>query len=275
MSRHEISEARRTVTLPVSIFIIALNEADRIGRTIEAVRDLSDDIVLVDSGSTDETRSIAESLGARVVHREWLGYGLQKRFAEDQCRYDWLLNLDADEVVTMELKREIEDLFERNEPLADAYALRIVDVIPGDTRPRSLAYAHNYVRLYRRKAGRFSTGSVHDLVRLESGAVQAQLKNVVYHFSIRSLGEQIAKFNKYTDEQVADLNDRNITIPTWRVFIELPNAFFKAFFIRRHFMRGTYGFLTAMNYAIFRHLRVAKHFEIQRMRRKKNSASQP
>ena len=84
---------------PLSVFIIALNEADRIGRTIAAVRSLSDDIVLVDSGSTDGTQALAESLGARVIHHDWPGYGQQKRFAEEQCRHAWLLNIDADEVM--------------------------------------------------------------------------------------------------------------------------------------------------------------------------------
>jgi hypothetical protein len=152
-------------------------------------------------------------------------------------------------------------LFDGGKPAADAYVMRIVDVIPGDCKPRRWAYAHHYVRLYHKTAGRFSTGSVHDIVQLRSEAVRAQLKGIVYHFSIRSLGEQISKFNTYTDQQVADLNKRNLAIPAWRIFIELPFAFFKAFFTRRHFMRGAYGFLTAMNYAIFRHLRVAKFHE--------------
>ncbi|MDP3317718.1 MAG: glycosyltransferase, partial [Bosea sp. (in: a-proteobacteria)] len=75
----------------LSIFIIARDEADRIERTIKAVRSLSDDIVLVDSGSTDGTQEIAARLGARVIFNNWPGYGQQERFAEDQCRHDWRL----------------------------------------------------------------------------------------------------------------------------------------------------------------------------------------
>ena len=89
---------------PLSIFIIARDEADRIGRTIAAVRGLSDDIVVIDSGSTDGTQAIATDLGARVIERDWPGYGPQKRFAEEQCRHPWLLNLDADEVVPFQAK---------------------------------------------------------------------------------------------------------------------------------------------------------------------------
>src|SRR3712207_9123950 len=93
--------------LPLSVFIIAHDEADRIGDTIRAVRDLTDDLLVVDSGSTDGTQAAAEALGARVIFNPWPGYGPQKRFAEDRCRHDWLLNLDADEPVPPAPKAEI------------------------------------------------------------------------------------------------------------------------------------------------------------------------
>ena len=94
-------------TLPLSVFIIAQNEADRIGETIRAVRGLTDDLLVVDSGSTDGTQAVAEALGARVVFNPWPGCGPQKRFAEEQCRHTWLLNLDADEVMPPNLAAEI------------------------------------------------------------------------------------------------------------------------------------------------------------------------
>lgn len=120
---------------PLSIFIIAQNEADRIGRTIEAARALSDDIVVVDSGSSDGTQALAVSLGARVIFNAWPGYGQQKRFAEDQCRHDWLLNLDADEVVPPDLAAEIVALFAKGSPASDAYKVRIAEIFPGEGAP--------------------------------------------------------------------------------------------------------------------------------------------
>src|SRR3712207_4928412 len=97
--------------LPLSVFIIARNEADRIGATIRAVRDLTDDLVVIDSGSTDGTQAVAEELGARVIFNAWPGYGPQKRFGEEQCRHDWILNLDADEELSPALREEIRSLF--------------------------------------------------------------------------------------------------------------------------------------------------------------------
>ncbi|MEP2437055.1 MAG: glycosyltransferase, partial [Roseibium sp.] len=79
--------------LPISVFIIAKDEADRIGRTITSVRDWVDEVIVIDSGSSDGTVAVAEQLGARVLENAWPGYGPQKRFGEDQCRNDWLLNL--------------------------------------------------------------------------------------------------------------------------------------------------------------------------------------
>src|SRR5437764_957280 len=95
-------------TLPISAFIIACNEADRIGRAIASVRGWVDEIIVIDSGSSDDTVKVAQSLGARVLTHAWPGYGLQKRFGEEQCKNRWLLNLDADEEVTPELAQEIQ-----------------------------------------------------------------------------------------------------------------------------------------------------------------------
>ncbi len=252
--------------LPVSIFIIAKNEADRIGETIRAVRDLTDDLIVVDSGSTDGTQAVAEELGARVIFNEWPGYGPQKRFAEEQCRHEWLLNLDADEIVSSSLAAEIRSLFAAGEPDCQAYGIRIVETYPGEAVPHPLAYRIAPVRFYRKDAGRYSSSLVHDRVDLKPGTKVGKLKGLVHHRSIRSLGDQIAKLNFYTDQLALDLEVRGVSIPTWRVYFEFPAAFIKAYFGRLHFLRGTYGFLISMNYAIWRHLRLAKHYEKRRVK---------
>jgi glycosyltransferase involved in cell wall biosynthesis len=251
--------------LPLSVFIIAFNEADRIGETIAAVRDLTNDLVVVDSGSTDGTQALAEALGARVIFNPWPGYGPQKRFAEEQCRHLWLLNIDADEVVPPGLKAEIRKLFAEGEPPRDAYRLGITEIFPGEGRPHPWAYTLRPVRLYRKDKGLYATSLVHDRVALPPGARVGRLKDALHHFSVRSLGDQIDKLNRYSDEQMQDLHLRGVSIGTWRLFVEFWAAFIKAYFGRRHFVRGVYGFLTAMNYAIARHLRLAKYYERRRL----------
>jgi glycosyltransferase involved in cell wall biosynthesis len=257
---------------PLSIFLIARNEADRLPETLRAVRGLSDDIVIVDSGSTDGTQAVAAELGARVIYNPWPGYGMQKRFGEDQCRHPWLLNIDADEVVPADLAAEITALFARGEPERQAYRIRIAEIFPGEGAPHPLAYALAPVRLYRKDVGRYSSSPVHDRVDLKPGTRVGRLKGIIHHRSVRSLGNQIEKLNRYSDQQADDLEQRGVSIPTWRVFVEFPAAFIKAYIGRRHAVRGAYGFLTAMNYAISRHLRVAKHYERRRIEAERNGS---
>jgi hypothetical protein len=122
------------------------------------------------------------------------------------------------------------------------------------------------VRLYRRDRGRYVDSTVHDRVHFDRKPRLARLKGVIHHFSVRSLGDQIAKLNSYSEQQADDLDSRGKTLNEWRVLTEFPLSFLKAYFGRRHFVRGLYGFSTAMNFAYFRWLRVAKHIERRRIR---------
>jgi glycosyltransferase involved in cell wall biosynthesis len=249
----------------LSIFIITRNEADRIGRTIEAVRALSDDILVVDSGSTDDTVVIAERCGARVLHNPWPGYGPQKRFAEEHCRHLWLLNIDADEVVPPDLADEIRAALTSKSEGVAGFEIRIAEIFPGEAAPHALAYALAPVRLYRKDYGRYADSIVHDRVEFADGATFRRLKGVIHHFSVRSIGDQLAKLNDYTTQQAKDLALRGQHVPTWRLFVEFPASFFKAYILRRHAVRGVYGFMTSMNYAFYRWLRVAKDVERRKL----------
>ncbi|HRK25190.1 MAG TPA: glycosyltransferase family 2 protein [Beijerinckiaceae bacterium] len=258
----------------LSIFLITRNEADRLPRTLQAIAGLSDDIVVVDSGSTDATREVAAAHGARVIVNAWPGYGPQKRFAEEQCRHPWLLNIDADEVIPADLRAEITAALAGPTP-ADAFEIPIAEIFPAEQEPHRLAYALAPVRLYRRDKGRYSASPVHDRVELAPEARIARLNGAIHHFSVRSIGDQIAKLNAYTDQQVRDLATRGKHVPVWRLFVEFPAAFIKAYLIRRHFVRGIYGFITAMNFAFYRWLRVAKDFERRMLERHSRDDNPP
>lgn len=257
------------MTLPLSIFIIARNEVDRIGATIRAVRDLSDDIVVVDSGSTDGTQEAAAALGARVIVNPWPGYGLQKRFAEEQCRHGWLLNLDADEVVTPQVHAAIRALFAGAAPAPGGYRIGISETFPGEELPHPWAYTLRPVRLYHISVGRYAASPVHDRVEMQPGAPVGLLEGRIAHYSVRSLGDQLVKLNAYADQQVDDLIARGEHVTRARMVLEFPANFIKAYVGRRHFVRGSYGFMTAMNYAFFRYLRAAKYWERRLDRRRR------
>ena len=248
--------------LALSVFIIAKDEVDRIGRTILSVRDWAGEVIVIDSGSTDGTQHEAERLGAKVVSNAWAGYGPQKRFGEDQCHNDWLLNLDADEEVTPALAEEIKSMFENGEhQRADGWRIMIRDVYAHEREPAPWAYGYDQIRLYDRRKGRFSDSTVHDTVRPLPGAVLKATRHMIAHRSIRSLEFQVGKYNRYSDMQVADMKARGRKLPKHRLLTEFPAAFLKAYFVRRYRRYGWWGVILSVNYAHARFLRVAKAYE--------------
>lgn len=253
---------------PLSIYLICKNEADRLGATLEAIAGLGREVIVVDSGSTDGSCEIAEAHGATVVFHKFDGYGPQKRFAEEQCSQPWLLNLDADEVISPALRREIEGLFEDQSPSVDAYEIPIAEVFPGQKAPHRFAYSLAPVRLYRAAAGRYARSPVHDRVDLAPGSQVARLRGRIHHFSVRSMGEQIDKLNRYSDMQVADMRARGRKISPARLLLEFPAQFLKVYFLRRHCFYGFYGIATAINIAYARHLRIAKFVELERLEKR-------
>jgi glycosyltransferase involved in cell wall biosynthesis len=259
----EIAREDNMPEIPVSVFIITKNEEVRIGRVIEALRGWIADIVVVDSGSTDRTVEIAQSLGAQVYHNPWAGYGPQKCFAERQCRHDWLLNLDADEVVTPELAKEIQALFAAGVPPPGAYKMRVLTVYPGDEKPRPWANDYNIVRLYHRSAGGYSDHPVFDRVILKD-ATSKQLNAAVYHYSHISFTHLIDKLNTFSSFRAEKTKKRSQLLMKIRVFIEFPLNFVKYYIFRRHFAGGWKGFYFSLCHAFMRTTRVAKMLETQK-----------
>ena len=130
--------------IPISVFIITKNEEDRIASIIAAVKDIADEILVIDSGSEDKTCDISARAGAKVMFNEWKGYGWQKIFGENQCRNNWILNIDADEEVSPELSKEIKEIF--SQKIADdiaGFRVKIVNKFRFEDRPKKLAYYYN------------------------------------------------------------------------------------------------------------------------------------
>lgn len=244
----------------ISVFIITLNEADRIAGAIKSVGTVASEVIVIDSGSTDGTQDLARKLGARVIQHDWNGYGLQKRFGEDQCEHDWILNLDADEALTTKLTQEIMAITEQ--PLQyDAYRVYIADVFPHEDAPAAHAHGYWQIRLYNKQVGRFDPSPVHDAVQMPDGARIGTLSGWVEHRSQRSLTFAIEKMNRYSTMQRDDYITRGRWFKKSRLITELPLSFLKSYFLRRGYRYGWWGVVHATTYAISRFLRVAKIYE--------------
>ncbi len=243
----------------ISAYIVTLNEEKRLGKTLQALKKVADEIFVIDSGSTDKTQKIAEKYGAKFVFHKWKNISAQKHYGQELCHNDWVLSLDADEVLSPELIAEIKEKMKK--PAADAYKMKICDMLPGDKKPRLFAKTYNQVRLYNRKKNNMPDDLTNDRVVVGEGAVVEQLESKVFHYSYISLTQTWFKLNMYTDELVKTAVEQGRKYSKLRLYTEFPRQFLVYYFKKRYFLYGTCGFWMATTYAYFRFLKIAKWFE--------------
>ena len=188
---------------PVSCYIRTLNEERLLGRVVAAAREVVDEIVIVDSGSKDATVAIAQAAGARVIHQEWLGNGRQKRFAEDQCRNDFVLDLDADEVVSPALAAEIRALFAAGPPPLPIYELKLVTVPPVGKPWTNISVAYRR-KLYDRRVVRAPDHKAWDQFEVPPGVEVGRLAGDLLHYSFRDLAQLVEKLNRVSTVRARD-----------------------------------------------------------------------
>ncbi len=263
----------------ISAFIIAKNEAARIARSINSVKDIVHEIIVVDSGSTDDTVQIAKNLRAKVVFNEWNGYVKQKTFGENLCHNDWILNIDADEELSKELQNEIKFIFSSNNYAHYlAYRAKIVVLHRNNHKAGRFAPYNKCIRLYNRKYSNFSNNNnitTHDSVLFNPNISLENkiydLSNTIYHRSGISIEQLVAKANFYSSEQAEDLVRLGRNPSKTRIFIESIFYFLKSFFVRRYWVFGFDGFVDSMIFAFARFIRLAKAREL--LNNKKNLGS--
>ena len=243
----------------ISAYIVTLNEEKRLGKTLQALKKVADEIFVIDSGSTDKTQEIAEKYGAKFLFHKWKNISAQKHYGQELCHNDWVLSLDADEVLSPELIAEIKEKMKN--PAADAYRIKICDMLPGDKKPRLFAKTYNQVRLYNRKKNNMPDDLTNDRVVVGEGAVVEQLESKVFHYSYISLTQTWFKLNMYTDELVKTAVEQGRKYSKLRLYTEFPRQFLIYYFKKRYFLYGTCGFWMATTYAYFRFLKIAKWFE--------------
>lgn len=254
-----------TKKYPISVFIIAKNEADRISRGIISVRDWADEVIVIDSGSEDDTVAVSESLGARVIYNAWRGYGAQKIFGEKECRNDWIINIDGDEEISEELAEEIKSLFDKGEPPLKAYNITITIVHRFDTKAHKWAPSNSPIRLFHKDYASFDSeinGLYHDSVIPKADKLKPEnighLKHIILHRSIRSIAHSVEKANFCTTMQAKEMFEKGKKPTVLRIMTEPLTAFIKAYFLRRYFIYGLNGFIDSVLFASSRFMRISK-----------------
>lgn len=240
--------------MKLSVIIITKNEARHIVGCLESVS-FADEFIVVDSGSTDNTVALARDFGAHVlVTDNWPGFGPQKNRALDLATGDWVLSIDADERVTPELAREIQDVL--SNPQSDAYEIARLSDFCGRFIRHSGWWPDYVLRLFKRGSARFTDAAVHERV-VPQGSVQ-RLKGHFEHYPYDNLDALVTKINRYSSDAAAMMYARGKRAT---VFTALGHGFWtfvRIYLIRRGFLDGRHGLVLAVTAAAGSFFRYAK-----------------
>ncbi len=229
----------------LALVVIALNEEANIGRCLGSVSWLASQIVVVDSGSSDRTREIAEAAGAEVWTQEFLGYGPQKQFAMEKASCDWLLFLDADEWLDDDAKNAIRTALEKP-PNADVtgFRFRMSTFYLGRWMKHAGWLREWKLRLVRRGSARWKPDVVHESLQLTLGRFEP-LPGKILHVPYRDLSDQLRKIDRYTE--IISERDRDTPLPrVWfGMLFEPPLVFLQKYVLQLGFLDGAPGFIGA------------------------------
>lgn len=237
----------------LSATIITRNESRNIARAIRSLA-CADEMIVVDSGSTDKTAAIAESLGARVVTHPFEGFAAQKNFASAQAGHDWILSLDADEELDSAAQRALEQ-WKSSEPQANGYRFARCARYLGRWIRHSGWYPDYKLRLFDRRRGRWQGAYVHESVAVE-GAV-GTLPGQILHYTCDSFEEHRDRIEFYTDLAAREMFERGEPAGTLRRLFVPPWIFAQTYFFRAGVLDGWQGLLIARMAARY----VARKFE--------------
>lgn len=247
----------------LSAVIMTKNEAHKIGRCISSVA-WADEVLVIDSGSTDATREIAESLGARVTQQPWLGFSAQRNRGAELARYDWIFYIDADEIVSRELAESVKGVMRGTPEPEDAYAVdRRGDflgvLLPNEARASK---RDNFIRLYNRRRSAYDeTMSVHEEVRFPGRAVP--LSGVLLHWNDLNMDAYFSLFNRYATLEARSLEQSGVRARTLDLITRPVLRFFWSYFARGGWRLGTRGLMHALLKAGSDFMRYAKLWELQ------------
>lgn len=244
----------------ISAIVVCFNEEDNIGRCLESLK-WCDEIVVVDSFSTDRTAEICRQFTDRVIQRRWTGYRDQKAFAHSQATKEWVFLVDSDEQVPQELREEIQEALRRCNSQVAAFSVpRLVHYL-GRWWWRGGWYPDYDIRIFRGELARWGGSDPHEKVFVE-GKVR-RLKHPLYHFSYRDIADHWKRINRFTTISSGEMRAER---KRWRWADNLfrpPFRFFRSYVWKRGMLEGFPGFFIAATAAVYVFLKYAKLRELE------------
>jgi glycosyltransferase involved in cell wall biosynthesis len=226
----------------ISVVVITFNEEQNLAKCLAAAVRVADEIVVVDSHSADGTVAIAEQYGARVIQQAFLGYGQQKNFATAQAANDWILSLDADEVLSEQL---ISTLLEvKKNPAHTVYQIPRITNYCGKWIRHCGWYPDKQTRLYNRTTGRWVEKQVHEFWQsTDTGTKKGTLKGDLLHYSFTSIAQHISKIEKYSELAARDAVARGRNASVLKIMTSPKWHFFSEYILKLGFLDGYYGYI--------------------------------
>ena len=247
----------------ISIYIVTKNEERNIERALKSVEGMGE-VVVVDSGSTDQTVEIASKLNAKVSFHEWLGMAQQKEHAKNLCTNDWVLNLDADEELSPELKSEILEVIQRTD--ISGANIPIEEYFLGYPI-HQITKKNSHVRLFKKALGSYGNERFHETPTVEGKIID--LKGGIRHYGETSIDVKVSKINLYSSGKAIDKFEKGKRSSILKLITIMPLAFIKSYFIKRNLLNGKRGFIGSMINAFYAFLKEAKLYEAELKSRSK------
>lgn len=244
----------------LSVVIITYNEERNIERCIRSVMGIADEIVVVDSFSTDRTREIAAECGARVIKHEFEGYIQQKNYALEQATNQWILSLDADEALSEKLRNSIKEI--KSNPSADGYTMNRLTYYCGRWIRHSGWYPDRKLRMVLKNKAHWSGINPHDKLELVGSKNIRHIPGDILHYSYYSLEDHLQQIDRFTQIRANELFARQFKPNVWHLYFKPLHKFFKHYFFQLGFMDAYEGYQIARLSAFGIFIRYAKLREL-------------
>ena len=224
----------------ISAVIITINEEKNISDCIDSVKEVADEIIVVDSWSSDNTPAICAQKGVRFFRTDWKGYAETKNYANSLAAFPLILSIDADEILTKDLKASI--LSVKQNPLSDCYKLNRRTNYCGHWMVH-LWYPDSKIRLFFKDKAHWGGSSVHEELKIESPNSVGFLKGDLYHYTFRTISEHLETTHKYSTLKAIDANSEGKHASLFKIIFGFMSKFFSEYLFKKGFLDGYYGFI--------------------------------
>ncbi len=252
--------------MKLSAVIIAYNEEEKIGLCLDSLATVADELIVVDSHSTDRTVEICQTKGASVVSQEFLGYIEQKNFALAKAQFEYVLSLDADEVLSEKLIDSIKEI--KSNSTHDAYEFNRLTNFCGKWIKHGGWYPDTKLRLWKKDLGEWAGTNPHDKVVLNSNLNVKKIDGDLLHYSIDSIEQHIEQIQKFTTIAAQAMHEKGRKSSLFNVFFNSTFKFIRDYFIRMGFLDGFYGYVIAKNSAFAKYLKYLKLYQLNKQAKK-------